>query len=327
MRIGHYTCRLEDIQPGKLTVPARDAVISIICRLNNIRKLREPSDAWSDAAPYEELTRQIVAGCLSGSRTAPAATVSANLQAALNACHAQQELTYGEEYDQVLDSVFEFLDNEVLRAPVDASVATLIVQLLSVCSLPDGGDKEYLAALEAHIEDALPRLEADILPLASLPYPHHQVPTEAETSHLVSQMNEVSLILLSGYLLQDRHRLRVLPLYDILRRYVPNLLTPYRYDKDAIPEAPFDSADRKAAQTHIAQLLSAYARLVYSDLIGTPSTYYNLLATIANQGLAATADQSDAWWQYLDVLAQATDEYENAKYNSEIDNPFEPPPM
>lgn len=220
--------------------------------------------------------------------------------------------------DDLLQASFDFLDGGVLDSPIDYDTAALISDLFSTCSMSDEDSAPYMDALRSYIADAIEQLEEEIIPLETHPHKNSVEPTDDADAHLVAQLNTLSLIFESGYLLKGEFRLRAIPLFDILRRHVLRRLTDISRTLTAQPDS--------SLVTRHSSLLSSFSRLLQSDLEGAPSAYYSLLATLAVQGLDALDGKESSQTselQYASVLADSTLKYECERQNYETYNPFE----
>ena len=220
--------------------------------------------------------------------------------------------------DDLLQASFDFLDGGVLDSPIDYDTAALISDLFSTCSMSDEDSAPYMDALRSYEAAVIEQLEEEIIPLETHPHKNSVEPTDEATKYLAAQLNTLSLIFESGYLLKGEFRLRAIPLFDILRRHVLRRLTDISRTLTAQPDS--------SLVTRHSSLLSSFSRLLQSDLEGAPSAYYSLLATHAIQGLDAldrieSSETSEL--QYASVLADSTLKYECERQNYETYNPFE----
>ena len=223
--------------------------------------------------------------------------------------------------DDLLQASFDFLDGGVLDNPIDYDTAALISDLFSTCSMSDEDSAPYMHALRSYIAAAIGTLEEELSLSSTFSSPLGEVGRGlpvVHCPHLVAQLNTLSLIFESSYLLKSEFRLRAIPLFDILRRHVLRHLTDISRTLTVQPDS--------SLVTRHSSLLSSFSRLLQSDLEGAPSAYYSLLATHAVQGLDALDGKESSQTselQYASVLAASTLKYECERQNYEAYNPFE----
>lgn len=288
------------VTPSEMTESARCSLTSILQSLNHLTDI-SPEGHYGSSQDYNRLLDQLVdlhladyTATFSPESVDAALAAAPHLLRAMKAAWAKHILLFDDQRDHLLDLAFECLDTALDAPVVTSDVAALILQLLSECTIEDGADAPYIDALCRYIDSALPTLETDLLPVPG---------ASATPAILLRHAEALSLIFQSGFLVQDRYRLRALPLYDTLRRHLLHLLT------DGTPP--------------VASLAIASSYLLHADTEAGPVAYDTLLATLAQTGLDTSDRLSDDWWHYLSVYATATLDHEFARQNQSYDNPFE----